>query len=572
MTNDIWARKLVWSRVVQLIGFGSILAVGLPIASAAPATNPLHDCGASFGQTCHTVLQSAAEVAIERSDLEAVFGGNIESVAGPSFGQLRFAPPYGAWHTVYFEPAVDFWSVGLDRLTVWTSLGAKTVLMVAADHRDTVVTDSFESNAPPTHDPDTRFKPSPEAAFEGAQGLRLSPGDADAWVHADTLRLGEGEGQQGQHTEVGICPPEGVGPDTGPAPTLGGPSGEGYGPTFTILEGWTSAAGAYEVSMRHNPDPGQFDIGVRLLGGAATLTKEWTTIPGGPHRLTAHAWTVEDQAGGHHRAGVHLLVDDRLVQTVAATVAEEMVTQSIRLGMVSTPTAAPIIDYDALTTSGGYASRGIIPVRADDFEDGSLDDWLVYMPSAVKLASASDDGGVGGEAHVAFELPVPALLIDNRPAADERIALRFGLDASGVHGPTGSALKIVDVRSGDDYQGGARHLKLSVVLDANGARSLVLRTLGAPANGGWVVSAPVALPAGSSAVVVEWRRAYDLANTGYVRLWVNGELETELSGLANQDHAWGSYRVGVINSPAGLYGSLGVDNLVVWEPTSASTP
>ncbi|MEM9293755.1 MAG: M12 family metallo-peptidase [Acidobacteriota bacterium] len=186
---------------------------------------------------------------------------------------------------------------------------------------------------------------------------------------------------------------------------------------------------------------------------------------------------------------------------------------------------------------------------AHDFE-ASIDGWSDTVdPDGVLRTSAAaalaPDSTQGLLASASGSTSRRAYLVDSSGEDEHRYRFRFYFDPASIAMDDGTRHKIATLMSDPPQQ---RRL-LSVVLrkPADGSAGYQLLAKIHRDDGSWAKTPWITLDDAPHALELEWLRAGAAGmDDGYLRLWIDGSLESSVFGVDNDEHSADSLRLGLV--------------------------
>ena len=208
-------------------------------------------------------------------------------------------------------------------------------------------------------------------------------------------------------------------------------------------------------------------------------------------------------------------------------------------------------------------------ILADSFESGDFSAWSSVVPNDVSVsASAAMAGTTLGMLGLVDDTD-PLFVQDDSPEDENRYRARFYVDPTGFD--PGEANGRRRTRLFVAFQDGPRRLSAIVLRRLDGAYSLMGRARqddGRQADTAWVSIEP-----GPRRVELDWQRASGPdANDGRFRLWVDGALAADLTGLDNSLGAVDFVRLGALSLKPGASGPLRFDHFQSNRMSTATVP
>lgn len=472
----------------------------------------------------------------------------------PAHCALEFALPdsQGWW----LDPTAAFWSVGNDRLEVsWSgpTPGSSTVLLVAGRARDDYV-NGFETGDAPI-DPSTfagAVSIGPAGAIFGARGLfvDVAGGNGFAGVPAPCCNHENGNAS-GSQVHVVIERPPG-GPGTIQWPT-------DYEPVTMILA--TDENGAPLAELQVAAFDSNAAIRAVAYGNAQTVTGDWFEVA-----YDALTKLRFDSYLGGETSTLVLGLDDLVLQMLSGFSTSGRHLTSYRYGAIA-----------------GSSSVGF-RYRMDDLRIGqagrtpewqlALEDAFTNRLAAVPTSAWAEISEAAGdlrttdsqELEIAITNPAAwaAFLRDSRPLAATGYSVRFEVDTGLLSMTAGDQMHILVGYPDDPVAGNHLQVRIRPAGDAFEIRADAKDNLGGAHNIAWS-----AVGRGVHLVEVQWRAASGDVADGYVRLFLDGQLAGEATGIANGEQVIKAIRFGALGVDDGTSGNLVFDDFVSW---TASPP
>ncbi len=290
---------------------------------------------------------------------------------------------------------------------------------------------------------------------------------------------------------------------------------------------------------------------------------EWAELGDGNAVVRVDVWGNEAGAG----SGLILRVNDRNVGLLRCADPEVDRLFKVELGLVEMPTgAAPQVDFEDFVIGSRNPKWTLPERRIDTFECGTIADWGSegqWPPEVASEAALTGAYGLRVDlGAIASSSPRYGFLQDTTPVSQSTFNIRFRLDTHTVDLVNGNSVTLVGASDRDTPSGG-EHLRLK--LRGIGG-NLELRAEAKNDAGTYQTTDWTALTAGVHTIELQWSASSgEWANSGRVRLWVDGQQRGEEIGIDNFGWEVESYRVGGIWAPVNALGVIYIDDVETWD-------
>ena len=451
--------------------------------------------------------------------------------AAPGFQILGFSQPstgvvLESADSFSYKPSSQFWTLGTDSFTVHLapsqgrstqdSVRARTVFLVSALGPTESLAESFEGDlgsAWISQDTTGQLQLFSHEALSGQQSLKIVGRPAGSWISTllgvDSLG---GGGQQGSGAQATFRPPG-----------SGGPPGN-FGDPYEIAFFSAGKVGEPDYRLWLRDSGASLAIRAELPGVAFT---PWIAISRSVHRFRLTRW--KGSANGDREGGAFLWLDGALAAELTAP-AVEGVYPVFRFGSLGAdamgetgPEIALDLD-DVYVFLSNLERPSSLCLAADGFEGRQIGSGWTIPPGFSATAAAALDGSSGLQVKVEEATHLMAI---STPTQSGRYGVRFRLDPNTVNLSTGGQLLLFQAVAAN----GRKPISLLLEPAPSGYR---LRALSED-NSGFFHSTPLRpLSDEPHTLAVDWQRAAgERAPTGSLRLWIDGTLAGELTGLAS---------------------------------------
>ncbi len=535
------------------------------------AAMPAYGIGPAQDDSPIGVLPSDEVVVIPIDELLVNDGGTLADLQTFSFT----APQYGTLtrvddHLVYEANGegvahASFWTHNSDSFT-YTIRGTHpksvpstaTVFLVANRFGDGQVAWDFEASDVPFFDPNFSPDVTTEAALVGVKGLALGlpiegPGEpVAAFSEADFNQDGDGADSGSSCYKGDHDPLEGL----------------SFNSRLTLL-GVGGSDSDLRFSYALQGDNGTFEVRGEALDDYGQLqVSPWVPLTPGPHDFELDWWAEESgqsPGGGQGTGGFMVRVDGVVVGRRSGL----MMTGYFDVSSVMAVEGdfdfggTLLLDDIVLASAKNRVSYSLVEVfRLDGFEHG-LAGWYNTTTTNAEADSAS---AITGQFGLRVEIGESEPFLTDTMPQGSTFGTRFRVDLGDVVLPEDARLTIFEASSEEPESATGKHLWLKLK-QVNGA--LKIRAQQATDAFGIYASSPwYTVPTGAFAVDVDWRAASDAAHAnGRLRLWIDGQLAGELTGLDTDEQSIETVRLGaVVVTGSGVSGPLHLDNFESWGP------
>jgi hypothetical protein len=487
--------------------------------------------------------------------LAAAPGFRIIGFSQPSIGVLTESAD-----SFLYKPSSRFWTQGTDSFTVHLaplpgrvtqdSIRARTVFLASALGPWKSLAESFEGDLTSnwvSQDTAGHIQLFGQGALCGDQSLKIVARPAGSWISA---LLGEyrddgdtGGGQQGSGAQATFRPP-GSGPP-------GGPPGNFHTPyEMAFFSAGAIAQPDYRLWLRDGN--GSLEVRAEVPGVAST---PWLPISRSVHRFQLTSWL--GSANGDRRGGVFFWLDGTLAAELTAPIGgshNEFRFGSLESDELSEAGLEIALD-DVYLFLTDLRQPSHLCLAADGFEGGQIgDEWRV--PSGFSAtAAAALDGSSGLEVRVD---EATQLMKVPTPTQNGRYGLRFRFDPNTVNFSAGGQLLLFEALAAK----GGRSIALLLEAGHSGYR---LRALSEDDGGSVLFTPLLPLSDGPHTLSVDWHRAAgEGAPTGSLRLWIDGALAGELTGLTNAGQEIVEAYLGALLLEGAADGTVYFDQFEAW--------
>ncbi|MEM9290370.1 MAG: trypsin-like peptidase domain-containing protein [Acidobacteriota bacterium] len=206
-------------------------------------------------------------------------------------------------------------------------------------------------------------------------------------------------------------------------------------------------------------------------------------------------------------------------------------------------------------------SPGLDTVFEDTFSDGTTDSWDEIDTGGGDLV-VNNTAYLAGPANFGVEIDQADLdrkRVRKNFSAEDQVRVRFHLDPNSITMDNNKRFKLAQFRSGTD-----RRL-MAVILRYNTTTGFWLRAKSHRDDDSWAQADWVNIADAPQYVEVEWTRSSGpAANDGVLRLWVDGALTQELTGIDNDSEAATGFLLGAVGGlDANSVGSFYVDHVEI---------
>lgn len=487
----------------------------------------------------------------------------------PSGVRFHSAPRYGSLIAqadgFTYTPSAAFWSIGFDLFTYSTelcettneacSLSTAMVILQTQDALDVIHQSDLESGSLGTAleaiAPSGGLSITGAAGLIGSHGLAITgPLTTQGYVRP---KVGGGipstgdESQHGSGAQVTFHLPDPPPAHPGDTPSL--PDGE-----FVLLSAGPELSPVAEVSLQIE-DSAQRLVLTSPYAASGGRPEVSVGLTAQPHRIRAVWWPYN----ATRHAGASLWLDGELVGSLALQFAVAGVGKQARLGVLapaSTFEGTLYLDEIGIGSTFGQPRRQIL--YQNSFEPGTSLGPL-GQESPIWLAAGAANAAITGQGGLQVALAGDQTGGFVTAALNEldQVGVGFDLDPKSVGVSAPGRILLLEI--GATPIGSVARLSL-----ARFGSGYALRTIVRQANGTWVTRPDVPIADTVHGLDLEWRSSQSSrTQNGSLRLWVDGQLVTEVSGLANAGHHANLIRLGGKALFANAFGTLAYDNVVI---------